>query len=69
MKNTKKLSLNKISIAKLNNIRAIRGGSIIIIEEDPINTSIFNQESIINHCTTSTKTTPIGTGSVDPNDL
>ncbi|MFD2561830.1 hypothetical protein [Aquimarina rubra] len=65
----KKLSLDKIKIAKLNNIRAIRGGSIIIIEDDPGNTSILNAQSIVNRCTDSTKTTPIGTGSIDPNDI
>ncbi|MBW1298267.1 hypothetical protein [Aquimarina litoralis] len=69
-KDLHKLSLDKIKIARLTNARAIKGGSIILIEEgDSIQVSETSLESINDQCTTSTKTVPIGTGSIDANDI
>ncbi|MGY3795489.1 hypothetical protein [uncultured Aquimarina sp.] len=69
MKKYKKLNLDKIKIARLTNLNAIKGGSIIIIEEDSEPLSDHNLASINDQCMTSTKTVPIGTGSIDPNDI
>ncbi|WP_298541153.1 hypothetical protein [uncultured Aquimarina sp.] len=52
MKNKRKLSLDKIKIAKLNNTRAILGGSLVATENLPV----INAMSIIEQCTDSTKT-------------
>ncbi len=58
MKNKKKLSLDKIQIAKLNNTGTIKGGSIVIIGNNSEIITIINCESIIDECETSTKTLP-----------
>lgn len=69
MKKSKKISLDKIKIARLTNLNVVKGGSIIITEgEDPLTTftitdTFTDMESACNHCETSTKTVPVGTGS------
>ncbi|WP_299251347.1 hypothetical protein [uncultured Aquimarina sp.] len=63
-----KLSLDKNKIARLNNMRVIIGGSLSGIELDA-NVPSINVLTLTDQHTTSTKTLPVGSGIVDPNDV
>jgi len=58
-KGQKKLSLDKIKIAKLDNIESIAGGSITDLQIISLDIDICATASI-DRCTNSTKTTPVG---------
>ncbi|AXT50169.1 hypothetical protein D1818_04730 [Aquimarina sp. BL5] len=64
-----KLSLDKTKIAGLNNMRAVVGGSLSGIEPDIVDLPSINVLTFTDQNTTSTKTLPVGSGMIDPNDL
>ncbi|WP_298315287.1 hypothetical protein [uncultured Aquimarina sp.] len=64
-----KLSLDKTKIARLNNMRAVVGGSLSSIEPDIADLPSINAMTFTDQNMTSTKTLPVGSGMIDPNDL
>ncbi|MHA7059032.1 hypothetical protein ACWGOQ_0017535 [Aquimarina sp. M1] len=67
--NRKRLSLDKIKIARLNNMKEISGGFFSMAEIDT-ETNIINPctSNITDQPTTSTKTIPIGSGNLPSGD-
>ncbi|WP_299220793.1 hypothetical protein [uncultured Aquimarina sp.] len=64
-----KLGLDKTKIARLNNMRAIVGGSLSGVGPDLVDLPSINVLTLTDQHTTSTKTLPAGSGIIDPNDL